>query len=151
MHPGPDHFLVRPGTKDGKPGPIVPLIAVDQLPDWMQLVGVPRELDAEQTIGLMNLGIIDKEDGDVYEVRLHHVKIRTILDGTEKTGSSSSSGRMGQAKNATMNEPSSSEAKTKPDLSKKETPVVVNLSSLLTTVESLVPSAPPAPPQLQKS
>lgn len=131
MHPGPDHFLVRPGTKDGKPGPIVPLIAVDQLPDWMQLVGVPRELDAEQTIGLTNLGIIDKEDDDVYEVRLHHVKIRAILDGTEKAGSNSSSDRMGQAKNANMNEPSSSEAKTKPDLSKKEAPVVVNLSSLL--------------------
>lgn len=131
MHPGPDHFLVRPGTKDGKPGPIVPLIAVDQLPDWMQLVGVPRELGAEQTIGLTNLGIIDKEDDDVYEVRLHHVKIRAILDGTEKTGSGSSSDRVGKVKNTDMNEPSPSEAKTRPELSRKETPVVVNLSSLL--------------------
>lgn len=131
MHPGPDHFLVRPGAKDGKPGTIVPLIAVDQLPDWMQLVGVPRALDTEQTIGLTNLGIIDKEDGDVYEVRLHHVKIRAILDGTEKTGSSSSSDRVGRAKDTSINGPSPSEAKTRPELSRKETPVVVNLSSLL--------------------
>ncbi|KAI3401719.1 hypothetical protein diail_9383 [Diaporthe ilicicola] len=91
MHPSFDHFIVRPDEEDGTPGPIVPVIAIDQLPDWMQLVGVPRELDAEQTIGLINLGVIDKEEDSLYEVRLHHDKIRAILNGTdEKTGSSSS-------------------------------------------------------------
>lgn len=130
MHPGPDHFLVRPGTKDGKPGPIVPLIAVDQLPDWMQLVGVPRELDTEQTIGLTNLGIIDREGDNIYEVRLHHAKIQAILDGTEKTTSSPSSDREGKAKNTNVNRSSPSEAKTKPEPSKKEALVAVNLSPL---------------------
>lgn len=84
MQPGPDHFVVRPGTTDGKPGPIVPLIAIDQLPHWVQLAGVPRELDTEQTIGLTNLGIVDKEGDGFYEVRLHHDMIRAILRETEE-------------------------------------------------------------------
>ncbi|ROV89956.1 hypothetical protein VMCG_10105 [Cytospora schulzeri] len=130
MHPGPDHFLVRPGTKeDGKPGPIVPLIAVDQLPDWMQLVGIPRELDTEQTTGLTNLGIIDKADDGMYEVRLHHDKIRAILNGTERTTSRSSSGSEGKARKKNIDNPSSSETKTKTrsDSSKKQATATSNL------------------------
>lgn len=99
MHPRLDHFIVRPDAEDGTPGPIVPLVAVDQLPKWMELSGVPRELDAEQTIGLTNLGIVDKEDDGFFEVRLHHGKIRDILNyGDEKTDSHSSGGGKGKAK-----------------------------------------------------
>lgn len=98
MQPGPDYFLVRPGTDDGKPGTIVPLIAVDQLPDWMQLASVPRELNPEQTTGLTNLGVVDKGGDGVYEVRLHHDKIRAILSGREKMTSGSSPDREGKAK-----------------------------------------------------
>ncbi|KAK7719955.1 hypothetical protein SLS64_002136 [Diaporthe eres] len=99
MHPSVDHFIVRPDADDGTPGPIVPLVAVDQLPDWMQLSGVPRELDAEQTIGLANLGIVDKKDDNNFEVRLHHGKIRAILNSAdEKTGLHSSAGGKGKAK-----------------------------------------------------
>ncbi|KAG6362049.1 hypothetical protein INS49_010278 [Diaporthe citri] len=98
MYPSVNHFIVRPGTDDGTPGPIVPLVAVDQLPDWMQLTGVPRELDAEQTIGLTNLGLVDKDDS-IFEVRLHHGKIRAILNSAdEKTDSHSSGGGKGKAK-----------------------------------------------------
>lgn len=89
MQPRPDYFIVRPDTKDGMPGSIVPLIAVDQLPDWMQLVGVPRELDIEQTIGLTSLGIGEREGDNMFEVRLHCDKIRAILgcadEATEDT------------------------------------------------------------------
>lgn len=99
MHPRLDHFIVRPDAEDGTPGPIVPLVAVDQLPKWMQLSGVPRELDAEQTIGLTNLGIVDKDDDGFFEVRLHHGKIRDILNyGDEKTDSHSSGGGKGKVK-----------------------------------------------------
>ena len=47
----PRYFVIRPDTKrrtdDGvklEPGAIVPLIAVDQLPDWLEVIGVPRDL-----------------------------------------------------------------------------------------------------------
>lgn len=113
MDPSPDHFIVRPDEKDGTPGPIVPLIAVDQLPDWMQLVSVPRELDAEQTIGMTNLGIVEKEDDSIYEVRLHHDKIRAILNGAdENKGSSSSCSKQSNAKTM-KNEEITSPAETK--------------------------------------
>lgn len=99
MQPRLDHFIVRPDTDDGTPGPIVPLVAVDQLPEWMQLSGVPRELNAEQTIGLNNLGIVDKEDDSIFEVRLHHGKIRAILNSADdKTASHSPGGGKGKAK-----------------------------------------------------
>ncbi|KAL1861730.1 hypothetical protein Daus18300_008699 [Diaporthe australafricana] len=113
MTPNLDHFIVRPDEKDGTPGPIVPLIAVDHLPDWIQLVGVPQELDAEQTIGMTNLGIVDKEDDSIYEVRLHHDKIRAILNGTdEKKGSSSSGSKKSKAK-TTKSKKTASPAETK--------------------------------------
>lgn len=92
MQPRPNHFVVRPDTKDGMPGPIVPLIAVDQLPDWMQVAGVPRELHAEQTIGLTNLGIVEMEEDSFFDVRLHHDKIRAILDRADEKKDLYSSG-----------------------------------------------------------
>ncbi|KAI0175580.1 hypothetical protein GGR52DRAFT_589347 [Hypoxylon sp. FL1284] len=65
--PWPQYFLVRPNitryTASGAvttPGPIVPLVAVDQLPEGLNLVGIPRELRLEQTIGLTNLGTVDR-------------------------------------------------------------------------------------------
>lgn len=74
----PHHFLVRPGltkqTSTGvviEPGPIVPLIAIDQLPEWLEIVGLPRELKVEQTVGLSNLGTIVRGQG-TYEVNIVH-------------------------------------------------------------------------------
>ena len=77
MAPQPLFFLVRPGvttqTPSGsihkQPGPIVPLIALDDLPDWIDIVDAPRELAVEQTVGLGNLGTIAKADG-TYTVRI---------------------------------------------------------------------------------
>ncbi|KAI1093688.1 hypothetical protein F5B19DRAFT_116923 [Rostrohypoxylon terebratum] len=73
----PQHFIVRPGvtkhTASGTvttPGPIVPLIAVDQLPEWLDLFGVPRELSLEQTVGLTNLGTVVR-DPEFYDVYMH--------------------------------------------------------------------------------
>ncbi|KAI1446749.1 hypothetical protein F5Y02DRAFT_56552 [Annulohypoxylon stygium] len=73
----PQHFIVRPSvTKHTAnstvtiPGPIVPLIAVDQLPEWLDLFGVPRELSLEQTVGLSNLGTVVRSP-EFYEVYMH--------------------------------------------------------------------------------
>ncbi|KAI2462825.1 hypothetical protein F4781DRAFT_168184 [Annulohypoxylon bovei var. microspora] len=73
----PQHFIVRPGvtkhTASGAvtvPGPIVPLVAVDQLPEWLDLFGVPRELSLEQTVGLSNLGAAPRSP-EFYTVYMH--------------------------------------------------------------------------------
>jgi hypothetical protein len=49
--PWPAYFIVRTS------GEVVPLIGVDELPIGVDLVGVPRALDLEDTIGMLNLGI----------------------------------------------------------------------------------------------
>lgn len=59
----------------------MPLIAVDQLPDWIQLAGVPRQLDAEQAVGLINLGPLSEDGVGPYEVRLRVDRIRAIMRG----------------------------------------------------------------------
>lgn len=73
----PTHFLVRPDvrrqTVSGvaiEPGSIVPLIAVDQLPAWLEIVGIPRQLTVEQTVGLSNLGIVTR-GSTKYDVKIH--------------------------------------------------------------------------------
>lgn len=129
MDPRLDHFIVRPSTEDGTPGPIVPLIAVDQLPEWMQLAGVPRELDAEQTIGLTNLGIVEKEGDSIFEVHLHHDKIRGILN--DNTGLDSSDSGRDKAE-AIKNKETSSAAETKTTMTEK----VVSDESLSTSADS---------------
>ncbi|KAI0852498.1 hypothetical protein F5Y00DRAFT_258342 [Daldinia vernicosa] len=74
----PHYFIVRPGTTKHTasgtvttPGPIVPLIAVDQLPAWLDLLGVPRELSVEQTVGLRNLGTAVRNP-EFYQVYMHN-------------------------------------------------------------------------------
>lgn len=95
VHPFPRHFLVRPTitkhTATGTittPGPMVPLIAVDQLPEWIDIAGVPRELSVEQTMGLHNLGsVVTEADGQhYYEVRLHQ-DVRFTTSSTPSTPS----------------------------------------------------------------
>ncbi|ETS87952.1 hypothetical protein PFICI_01780 [Pestalotiopsis fici W106-1] len=70
----PRYFLVRPdvtkhtasGTVTTK-GAMVPLIPIDQLPSWLEITGVPRELSPEHMKGLTNLGESTK-DFDTYNV-----------------------------------------------------------------------------------
>ncbi|KAF3055700.1 hypothetical protein GL218_07179 [Daldinia childiae] len=76
--PLPHYFIVRPGTTKHTasgtvttPGPIVPLIAVDQLPEWLDLFGIPRELSVEQTVGLRNLGTAIRNP-KFYQVYMHN-------------------------------------------------------------------------------
>ncbi|RYP24807.1 hypothetical protein DL765_000353 [Monosporascus sp. GIB2] len=76
--PLPRYFLVRPGTVKHTasdavtiPGPMVPLLPADQLPEWMDVLGVPRELAVEQTAGLVNLGTVARGMPPFYEVYFH--------------------------------------------------------------------------------
>ncbi|KAI1109156.1 hypothetical protein F5Y14DRAFT_41707 [Nemania sp. NC0429] len=71
----PLYYIQRPGithhTASGSvttPGPNVPLIAADQLPPWIGVVGIPRELSREQAMSLSSLGIVPM--GSPYEVHL---------------------------------------------------------------------------------
>ena len=59
--PWPSYFLVR------TTGEVVPLIAVDELPHGTDLDGVPRSLDLEDTIGMLNLGL-QRSSGLFYQV-----------------------------------------------------------------------------------
>ncbi|KAG7293300.1 hypothetical protein NEMBOFW57_003346 [Staphylotrichum longicolle] len=84
----PRFFIVRPDTKrtsaDGTvhtmPGPIVPLVAIDELPEWLDIVGVPRQLEVEQTIGLCNLGTASKSTVS-YDVKITHNA--TLMAGSQ--------------------------------------------------------------------
>lgn len=77
MPPRLRFFIVRPEvatqTPTGAPhkqlGPIVPLIPADELPDWLDVVGAPRELSVEQTMSLSNLGTVAKND-EPFPVRI---------------------------------------------------------------------------------
>jgi len=59
--PWPGYFLVR------TTGEVVPLIAVDELPPGTDLVGIPRSLDLEATIGMYNLGL-QRSSGVFYQL-----------------------------------------------------------------------------------
>ncbi|KAK7426400.1 hypothetical protein QQZ08_007155 [Neonectria magnoliae] len=67
--PKPQFFLIRPGlerfTTTGElivqPGKIVPLVPIDLLPEWLEVVGVPRCLRPDQAVGMNNLGSIHAE------------------------------------------------------------------------------------------
>lgn len=55
--PRPGYFIVR------KSGEVVPLVAIDELPLGVDLVGVPRSLDLVETGGMLNLGLQGGEGG----------------------------------------------------------------------------------------
>lgn len=59
--PWPGYFLVR------TTGEIVPLIAVDELPLGIELVGIPRSIHLEDTIGMLNLGL-QRSTGSHYHI-----------------------------------------------------------------------------------
>ncbi|KAF7546203.1 hypothetical protein G7Z17_g8603 [Cylindrodendrum hubeiense] len=74
--PRPLFFLVRPGlerfTSTGElivqPGTIVPLIPIDLLPEWLDICGIPRNLQPEDTVGMTNLGSFHAE-ANVYRLK----------------------------------------------------------------------------------
>jgi hypothetical protein len=74
--PWPGYFLVR------TTGEVVPLIAVDELPHSVDVVGVPRSLDLEETIGMLNLGL-QQSPGCCYQI---FQKIESKTQVSERVG-----------------------------------------------------------------
>lgn len=70
--PWPSYFLVRPN------GDVVPLIPVDELPIGTDLEGIPRSLELEDTIGMLNLGR-QRKPGAPYQV-VHQEKDKSSTD-----------------------------------------------------------------------
>lgn len=70
--PWPSYFLVR------TTGEVVPLIAVDELPPGTHLIGVPRSLDLEDTIGMLNLGL-QRSSGSFYRTVSGHGVVETRI------------------------------------------------------------------------
>lgn len=71
VKPWPAYFLVR------TTGEVVPLIAVDELPPGTDLAGVPRSLDLEETIGMLNLGL-QRSSGGFYRIMSVDGKVRGV-------------------------------------------------------------------------
>ncbi|PBP22553.1 CAP-Gly domain-containing protein [Diplocarpon rosae] len=76
--PWPAYFLVR------TTGEVVPLIAVDELPTGTNLVGVPRSLDLEDTIGMLNLGLQRSSDTCYQLASAHEAKSQVAVANTGK-------------------------------------------------------------------
>jgi hypothetical protein len=71
------HFLVRPGPTEQTPtgpcattGPLVPLIPVDLLPEWLEIKGVPRSLELGQTENMTNLGAFHRPANPIFAIRI---------------------------------------------------------------------------------
>lgn len=99
MAPIPQYFLVRPDVKQQTqsgtvvvPGAMVPLIAVDQLPDWFDIDGIPRELEAKEVSGMINLGRGVRRDG-LYDIRLHTETVLRMLAAIKSDDAAKSSTR----------------------------------------------------------
>jgi hypothetical protein len=60
ISPRPKHFLVRPSTNI-----IAPLIALDELPQFISLHGVPRSMSLRDTVWMTRLGNVGGEGGIV--------------------------------------------------------------------------------------
>lgn len=52
----PGYFLVRQN------GQVVPLIAADELPVEVTLDGISRTLEIDETVGMLNLGVVRSPD-----------------------------------------------------------------------------------------
>ncbi|KAK0734882.1 hypothetical protein B0T26DRAFT_671110 [Lasiosphaeria miniovina] len=93
MAPQPRHFVVRPNVRirSDEGGAIrVPLIAVDELPEWLDIVGVPRSLTRSQTNNMEYLGTFTKSKGK-YNVNYNVRYVSGTSPGTGLTGTASSS------------------------------------------------------------
>ncbi|KAL0936485.1 zinc finger DNA-binding protein [Colletotrichum truncatum] len=58
--PWPEHFIIRKGVNQST---LVPLIPVDLLPSYVEIVGLPRDMTIRETVGMSNLGEFTKPPG----------------------------------------------------------------------------------------
>lgn len=81
--PQPQHFIIRPGEKSQTtvgsvihPGELVPLIPLDQIPEWVEIVDVPRFLRPSDVANMYGLGTVAKTG--MYDVKVHVPETETI-------------------------------------------------------------------------
>lgn len=84
-HPKPQFFVSRPD------GTIVPLIALDELPENITIRGVPRNLSPADTAGMLSLGTVRPPDSFY------------IVDNQDNTLQSVANGRAGKDNNFSKN------------------------------------------------
>lgn len=58
----PQHFIIRKG---GTRNSLVPVIPIDLLPDYVEIIGLPKELTISETVGMSNLGEFPKPPSDL--------------------------------------------------------------------------------------
>lgn len=88
--PKPQFYLIRPGaekiTPTGQiivqPAIAVPLIPADLLPEWVEVIGVPRSLSADETEDMGNLGIVHAEQ-HIYKLRFDPIAEDEAYTGDE--------------------------------------------------------------------
>ncbi|KAH8910505.1 hypothetical protein BR93DRAFT_988955 [Coniochaeta sp. PMI_546] len=91
MPPRIHHFIVRPEVVNRTPTglaveqPLVPLIPLDELPAWLDIVGIPRQLTPEQTTGLSNLGCYERQDVHQVEIVIDDPDSDAGADSLEPT------------------------------------------------------------------
>ncbi|KAI1265926.1 hypothetical protein F5Y18DRAFT_32417 [Xylariaceae sp. FL1019] len=84
-------YIERPPTKIQTatgtrilPGRLVPVIFADQLPEWLEIKGIPRELKREQVADFTALGLVP--GGDTHEVSIFGREVHFDSKPTSATG-----------------------------------------------------------------
>ncbi|KAL8720517.1 MAG: hypothetical protein Q9225_002639 [Loekoesia sp. 1 TL-2023] len=85
-HPRPHFFISRPDHS------ITPLIAVDELPDYVRINGVPATMTQADTQAMMSLGVKERSLGQ-YEVQVVELSRSSSCEGPAKSSDTSCSGR----------------------------------------------------------
>ncbi|OIW35548.1 hypothetical protein CONLIGDRAFT_676461 [Coniochaeta ligniaria NRRL 30616] len=91
MPPRIHHFIVRPEIVKRLPTGLVveqhlvPLIPFDELPEWLDVVGIPRQLTPEQTTGLSNLGCFERQGVHDVEIIIDEAESDAGADDAEQT------------------------------------------------------------------
>ncbi|RDL42273.1 uncharacterized protein BP5553_02252 [Venustampulla echinocandica] len=116
--PWPSYFIVR------TTGEVVPLIAVDELPQDVNIAGVPRELDLKEAIGMLNLGL-QKSCGASYKITHEKAKVQGQSNGLAAEPTTQSSANIAGLSTSTR-------LRTSPNI---KAPLVVPSSTPSTTMQ----------------
>ncbi|KAL1901948.1 hypothetical protein Sste5346_001654 [Sporothrix stenoceras] len=163
MSPRVQYYVVRPGPvtmlpsggRSQAPARLVPLVAIDQLPDWVDIVGVPRELKPEEAATMLAISSDDNsfdtkvkikdDDGDI-DSNSNVFEVRIISQKNKATPGTVTSPK-GKYKTATVvkeEEAASNETKDTEDTKDaKEAPVFVTAPSTPAGVTIAAPTTTP--------
>lgn len=92
MPPRVHHFIMRPEVVRRLPTglaveqSLVPLVALDELPEWLDVLGVPRSLAPEQAAGLSNLGCYERQGVHDVEIVIDESESDAAGDANDASG-----------------------------------------------------------------